>query len=182
MCAGKGDRPSDRAPAGSGFTIVEFIVVAIVVLILIGALIPRYTRDALVQRKVYTAAHTIASDIRYARRLAVGGGTTGNSDTDFYASFTTAGTSTDTVEVYGVGIGWSQKSTLVGDDDVRIEVLEPALSDTVYFSATGQPYYVTAGASSSTGFTVEVKDSGDNWIWRVSVERVTGQPLLTEIQ
>ncbi|MFH1538638.1 MAG: prepilin-type N-terminal cleavage/methylation domain-containing protein [bacterium] len=175
---------SVRGTAGNGFSIIEILVVAAVILILAAAFIPRFTRDAIVQKKVYTAAHNIASDIRYARRLAVGGGTTGNAGLDYYTYFTTAGASTDTVELYETGAGNPEKSTLVGDDDVQLEMLESLLTDSIYFSATGQPYYAPAPgfASTPTGFTIEVKDSGDRWIWRVSVERNTGRAFLTEIQ
>ncbi|MFH1538931.1 MAG: hypothetical protein ABIH66_08215, partial [bacterium] len=70
------------------------------------------------------------------------------------------------------------KSTALGDDDVLIKLIAPPApntTDSQSFNTRGEP-------TPSGGVTIEVKDSGDRWIWHVSVESTTGQALLTEIQ
>ncbi|MCP4652266.1 MAG: prepilin-type N-terminal cleavage/methylation domain-containing protein [Candidatus Omnitrophica bacterium] len=56
----------------SAFTLIEILLVIVLMAILAAVVIPRGGGGALFERfTVYTVAHQIASDMRYARRLAI---------------------------------------------------------------------------------------------------------------
>ena len=60
----------------AGFTLIEMIFIVVVVAILAAVVMPRVGRGGLLNKfSVYTSAHQIAADMRYARRLAVTSGT-----------------------------------------------------------------------------------------------------------
>ncbi|MEW5945733.1 MAG: hypothetical protein AB1742_06005 [bacterium] len=165
-----------------GFSVVELIVVLILLALLVKLFIPRFSRDVIVEKKVYGAAHTIASDIRYARTLSFSGGTSGNSGYNYWVLLSTAGSSTDTVSVLENGdTGSPLKSTTVGDDDVRIRWLDPS-TNSVYFDATGTPYIEIGGVPTATGAVIEVRDPNSRYVWYVSMNRVTGAVRLVESQ
>ena len=157
----------------NGFTIIELIVVALIIAILIKLFVPRYTRDAMTKYRVYAAAHNIASDLRYARRLSVGGGESGNSGKYYWFKFYTVGAATDTFRVFEDGSEASYiKSTTIDDGDITIT---SAATDSFYFDAYGRTYPAGGG-------TITVEDSGNRYRWDVSVVKNTGRIQMTAIQ
>jgi len=157
----------------NGFTVVELIVVALVIAILIKLLIPRYTRDAIIKYRVYTTAHAIASDLRYARQLSIGGGPSGNSGKFYWFKFYTVSTSTDTFRVFEDGSEANPiKSTTLGDNDI---IISCSATDSFYFATSGAPVPTTGG-------TVSVQDAGNRYQWNVSVVKNTGRIQMSVVQ
>lgn len=166
----------------NGFTIIETLLVILVLSILALMFVPRYTKDAILKHKVYSAAHDLAGDLRYARQLSMGGGKNGNPavlpsaaeyDVYYWVQLYQTGSATDSWKIYSMASGPANpiKSSTIPKD---IEMIENPTAS-FYFDKNGAPYPATTGY-------VEVRDTTGTYRWAVSVARVTGQVKLNQIQ
>lgn len=170
-----GKRVAGALSSRRGISIIELVILLSVLLVLMYAFVPRFSRDAIVQKKVYTVAHNIAADLRYSRRLSISAGPTGNSGKYYGVTLSTVGTSTDTVLVQDDSVPRNAvKTTTLGDADVQMWLLSPS-TDSVYFSYRGEP-------NLTNGATFRVRDVGNQFEWYVSVEKTTGRVFMTKIQ
>jgi Tfp pilus assembly protein FimT len=171
-----------RQPAGaesgdrrqSGFSFVELILVIILVLILAAMLVPRYSREAITKHKVYASAHDLAADLRYARRLAIGGGLNGQDENPFWLTLSAnpAAGATNTWKIYEDGNSANPVKTVTALEEIEFLVVGTA-TDSFRFDRDGAPTPDSAA--------VDVADSGGLYRWRVSVVRSTGRVTLTEM-
>lgn len=167
----------------NGFTVVELILVVVVIAILTIMFVPHYTKDAILKHKVYATAHELASDLRYARQLSMGGGLQGNPVTApssaenpvyyWLEIYKSTGAATDSWRIYPMssGSGSSIKTVTTLSDIELVESSTPAF----YFDKNGAPL-------PSTNAYIEVRDITLKYRWAVSVVRTTGQIVLNEIQ
>lgn len=167
-----------RIRSQKGFTIIELLLILVLIAILYKIFVPRYTKLAIVKHHVYATAHDLAADLRYARRLAMGGGLNGNTSTSltqepaFWLQMYTAGTATDSWRIFSYyGSSASPVKQVTIDDDVRIS---STATDAFYFDYRGGPHPYTGG-------TILVEDVNSIYRWRVSVVRGTGKIELYEL-
>jgi Tfp pilus assembly protein FimT len=158
----------------SGITAIELIVVVCILAILAKMFVPRFTREELIKWRVGTTAHNIASDVRYARRLALNGGTAGGSGKSYwFRLYKAASAATDTFKVYENGSEATPiKSTTTPWSDVMIVGIS---TDSFYFSTSGVPVPINGGG-------VTISDANNNYQWNVSVVKNTGRVSLTQIK
>ncbi|HOC93081.1 MAG TPA: GspH/FimT family pseudopilin [bacterium] len=158
----------------SGFSFVELILVIILVLILASMLVPRYSRDAITKHKVYASAHDLAADLRYARRLAIGGGQDGQDENPFWLTLSAnpAAGATNTWKIYEDGNPGNPLKTVTALEEIEFLVVGAA-TDSFRFDRDGAPTPDSAA--------IDVADSGGLYRWRVSVVRSTGRVTLSEM-
>jgi len=173
-----------RLLSESGITIIEVVLIIVIMAILAKMFVPRYSKDAILMHKVYSTAHDMASDLRYARRLATTGGEQGNPISDpssattieskfWFEIYKTAGASaTDSWRVYSYH--GSQGSPVKTNQVLSDMVIEQPATNAVYFDDRGVPY------PSSTSY-FDVADTEGKYRWRVSVERGTGYVRLRQL-
>lgn len=154
-----------------GFTVVELLLVLVIIVILYRLFIPRYTHLAILKHKVYSSAHDLAADLRYARRLAIGGGTSGNSGKVYWVKLDQVGSSTDTWYVFEHGSAASPIKSVTVLDGVELQLMDNS-TNSFYFDAMGVPH--------PTDAVVEVRDTKSLYRWHVSVVR-TGRIKLIEM-
>ncbi len=159
-----------RYKHNSGVTVVELILVVVIVAILAGMFVPRYTKEAALKHEVYSTAHDLAADIRYARTLSLGGGTAGNSGKTYWVKLYKVGSATDTWKVFENGNEASPIKSVTTRDNIT---LNDNSTSSFYFSSSGTP-------SPFTGGNIDVKDENSAYRWKVSVVRGTGSVTLTE--
>jgi Tfp pilus assembly protein FimT len=145
-----------------GFTIIELILVCIIIVILYGMFVPRYTKEAITKHKVYSTAHDLAADLRYARRLSIGGGTSGNSGKVYWLKLAQIGSATDTWYVFEHGGAATPIKTVTVLDGVELELTD---------HSTNSFYFDTMGVPHPNGAAVEVRDTANIYRWHVSVVR-----------
>lgn len=173
-----------RLLSQSGITLIEIVLIIVIIAILHKMFVPRYSKDAILKHKVYSTAHDLAADLRYARRLAIGGGLEGNPITDpgdgteypakyWFEVYKSAGAAaTDSWRVYSYSgtPGSPEKSEKILSD----LIIEQNATNAIYFDDKGAPY-------PSGGDYFEVRDTDSRYRWRVSVERGTGFVKLWEM-
>ncbi len=168
----------DRIKSQKGFTIVELLLILVLVAILYKMFVPRYTKLAIIKHHVYSTAHDLAADLRYSRRLAMGGGLNGNTATSlsqepaFRLELYTVGTATDSWRIYSTyGSSAAPIKTVTIEEGLR---LSNTATNAFYFDSRGGPHPYTGG-------TILVEDVNSLYRWRVSVVRGTGKIELYEL-
>lgn len=173
-----------RMRGQSGFTILEFLLVVVLISILAAIIVPRFDRGRITQQEVYVVAHNIAKDLRKTRHYAIGQGeygTEGRTDlhsTDptfnqFIFELSATGAATDTWKVIDpADAGNPVSSFTLPDDTIRIS---SAATDTYLFDNLGAP-------SPAAGGVIEVTDFQSRYQWNVSVVKNTGRIMLVRIK
>jgi len=159
----------------SGFTTIEFLLVVVLIALLGYIFVPRFSHDAILEKQVYTTAHDLAGDLRYARRLAMGSGLEGSTSVTidsgevFWLIVFKTGTATDSWKI--VDSGNNQIKSVQAVPGVQITDNATA---SFYFDRQGVPY-------PSGGDYIIVEDYNSKYRWAVSLIRGTGQVKLREM-
>ena len=161
-----------RIKNNSGYSLLEIMLVVALISILAGIIIPRFTYKQVTCSKVYTVAHNIAGDLRYARRLSIGQGTSGGSGMEYWLKLSTVGTATDTYRILEGGDEANPlKTYTVNGSDI-----------TIIGSSTDSYYFNTRGDPSPDGGFIIVRDTDNICQWNVSVIRSTGRIQMIQIK
>ncbi|HOO56005.1 MAG TPA: prepilin-type N-terminal cleavage/methylation domain-containing protein [bacterium] len=155
----------------SGFTIVELMLVLVLIVILVKMFVPHYDRGAITKHEIYSTAHDLGADLRYARRLSVGGGVAGNTNKVYYLKFYTVGSATDTWRIYEDGDEANPIKSVTVLNGVRLFSTD---TPSIYFDSAGSP-------GAAVGGKIDVFDEDDLYRWSVSVVKNTGKVELHEI-
>lgn len=171
-----------RARTHTGFSLVEFLLVVVLISILAAIIVPRFEYAHISQQEVYAVAHDIAKDLRKTRHYAVGQGEQGSQGQ-------TVHTTSPTYKTYGLTILSSTSWELWEYDGVvpvsrslyteslrNSEVQVSSATPDFVFDRLGTPATPAAG-----GF-IEVKDSKDRYQWNVSVIKNTGRVVLVRVK
>jgi hypothetical protein len=141
-----------------------------VMLVIYSMFVPRYTYMAIRKHQVYSTAHDLAADIRYARRLTLGGGTTGNSGKIYWLKIYKVGSATDTWRIFEEG---SEASPIKSVTVMTGIYMNETATSSFYFDSRGSTFPYNGGA-------VEIHDNDNAYQWDVSVVRGTGRVQLIE--
>ncbi|MFA6450286.1 MAG: hypothetical protein WCX65_12505 [bacterium] len=161
---------SRKRQSDSGITIIELVLIIALIVLLYGMFVPRYTHLAIRKHQVYSTAHDLAADIRYARQLTFGGGPTGNSGKTYWLKLYKVGSATDTWRIFESD---NEASPIKSVTVLPGVYLNETSTSSFYFDITGVTSPVNGGA-------VEVHDSDNKYQWDVSVVRGTGRVKLIE--
>lgn len=146
-----------------GLSLVELLAVMAILGVMVSAGFAVLRLDSTGNLGAETVAHTLATDLQHARRMAI---TTGN---DHYLVFTTSGASITGYTIY-------DGSTSSAVDTYR-EIPETV---TVTISPSGSPSpSLTFEGRASSSFTLTL--AGPSRSFTVSVLAATGRPVVAEI-
>ncbi len=160
-----------RINSPKGFTVVELLLIVIIISIIGGVVVPKYTKSVYRKQEVYATAHAIAADLRYARRLSIGEGLSGNSGKTYWMTFYSSGPSTDSWKIFE----YNADSEPIKFNTVLTGItLTNNATATYYFDSKGKPFPEYGGS-------IDVADSENLYRWRVSVIRGTGRIQLTQM-
>ena len=159
----------------NGFTAVEILLVIVLLAILSLVFVPRFSYDAILKHQVYSTAHDVAADLRYARRLALGTGLEGSTSVSigsgeiFWLEVYNSGSATDSWRILDNSNNAIKEVQAVSG----VQIVQNA-TNSFYFDRDGVPY--PAG-----GDYFIVEDYNGKYRWGISVIRCTGQVKLTEL-
>lgn len=171
-----------RRRTQSGFSLIEFLLVVVLISILAAIIVPRFEYQHITQQEVYAVAHTIAKDLRKTRRYAIGQGEYGDQGMTTHTTspvFKTYGLkilSTTSWEIWEYDGGVPVSRSLFTQTLRNDEVLVSSAADDFVFDNWGTP--TTPG----TGGVIEVKDFKDRYQWNVSVIQNTGRVTLVRVK
>ncbi len=154
----------------SGLSIVELILIVALIAILVSMFVPHFSILAIRKHQTYSTAHDLAADLDYARRLALGGGPSGNSGKSYWVKLYKIGSATDTWKVFESDNESSPIKTVTVVDGVYLDEVS---TSSFYFDSKG-------AVSPYNGGAVEVHDNENIYQWDVSVVRGTGRVKLIE--
>jgi prepilin-type N-terminal cleavage/methylation domain-containing protein len=170
-----------RRRTQSGFSLIEFLLVVVLISILAAIIVPRFEYGHITQQEVYAVAHTIAKDLRKTRRYAIGQGDYGNqgmtthTTVPAYKSYGLKILSSTSWEIWEFN-GAPPSRSLVTQTLRNDEVLVSSAANDFVFDNWGTP--TTPGA----GGVIEVKDFKDRYQWNVSVIKNTGRVTLVRVK
>ena len=152
----------------AGFSIIELILILAIVVVLYAMFVPRYTYRAIRKHQVYSTAHDLAADLRYAQELSTRGGLTGNSGKKYVLKLYTVAGVTNTWKIFEDGNEAEPIKSVTVLPGVYLN--EPS-TDTFFFDSNGT-------VNPLIGAAVEVHDTENIYQWDVSVVRGTGRVKL----
>ncbi|MFA5293212.1 MAG: prepilin-type N-terminal cleavage/methylation domain-containing protein [Phycisphaerae bacterium] len=155
----------------TGFTLLEVIIVLMIVGIVAAIAVPMYVSAASVQLR--TAADMVASDLEYAKSMAISTGKTHSVVFDTVAESYCIKDSAGQVIAHPVRIGTNYVINFAGDNrlnKVDIAITNFAPSNTVKFDNIGAPFD-GSGNSMVDGF-VQLRCEGN--MMKVKIAPVTG--------
>ena len=164
----------------TGFSLVEFLLVVVLISILAAIIVPRLDYKHITRQEVYAVAHTVAKDLRKTRRYAIGQGERGTMGL-------TTHTTSPTLRTYRLEIT-SATSWKIVEDNAGVptdlitqtlrnsEVQVATVGDVFEFNSLGTPVNPVAGGA------IQVKDYKDRYQWNVSVIKNTGRVTLTRVK
>jgi len=155
----------------TGFTLLEVIIVLMIVGIVAAIAVPMYTSAASMQLK--TAANMVASDLEYAKSMAISTGKTHSVVFDTVAESYCIKNSAGQVITHPVRIGTNYVINFAGDNRLsKVDIVSTnfAPSNTVKFDNIGAPSD-GSGSSLTNGF-VQLRAEGNTL--KVKIAPVTG--------
>ena len=173
-----------RRPNISGYTLIEFLLVVVLISIIAAVVVPRFSYKRILKQKVYVVAHEIAADIRYAQRLSESGNrdvgtalpalpSTWTTQQTYWFKLYASGSATDTFRVFKENSEANYvKTTETYKSDIKIQSNS---TDSFYFNTRGEPYPVIGGV-------ISVSDTDGVYQWDVSIARTTGRVSLIKIK
>jgi type II secretion system protein H len=154
-----------------GFTLAELIIVLVILGIIAAIAVPMYSSAASAQLK--TAANVIASDLEYAKSMAISTGQTYQVDFDTAAESYSTKDSAGAVIAHPVHIGASYIVNFASDSRLnKVDIVSTTFGagDTIKFDYLGAPYN-GAGISLNNG-SILLRAEGN--MMTVKIEPITG--------
>lgn len=171
-----------RARTISGFSLIEFLLVVVLISILAAIIVPRFEYSHITQQEVYAVAHTIAKDLRKTRHYAIGQGEHGSqgltvhSTAPSYKTYGLTVLSATSWEVWEYDSGVPVSRSLTTETLRNSEIQVTSTTPDYVFNRLGTPTTPAAGG------VIEVKDFKDRYQWNVSVIKNTGRVTLVRIK
>jgi prepilin-type N-terminal cleavage/methylation domain-containing protein len=152
-----------------GFTLIEVLTAVILLAVMAAVVIPRYRVDYTTKRRIKNAILQIASNIRYARRLAV-------TDIDASNYIIRFDFDDQTYGIYRVTMqwgwwNWQGQEDLIGELKPIPSEITPSGQSSFQFSQLGNADYSGSGVLTLTG---------PSHIYTISVIKATGEIAITE--
>jgi prepilin-type N-terminal cleavage/methylation domain-containing protein len=162
-----------RIRTDSGYSLLEFILVVILISIMAAIILPRFAQRSMSRQKVYAVAHNIASDLRAAQKYNIGQGLNGASGKSYWFKLYTVGTATDTFRIFEQNNEANPMRTYtVPGSDI---VIKGNATDSYYFNTRGEPRPVN-------GSSISVSDRDGMYQWNVVVVKTTGRVELVQVK
>lgn len=161
----------DRIKSLPALTLVEVVIVLMIIGIVAAIAVPLYVSAASTQLR--TAASIIASDLEYAKSMAISTGKSYSVVFDKSAESYCIKNSTGQVIAHPVHIGTNYVISFAGDSRLnKVDIASTSLApgDTVKFDSLGAPLSSTGGSLNNAFILLRI--GGNNM--KVKIETVTG--------